>query len=569
MQPIKTIWQRILSLVTSKRVAWACIAFGVALRAAEYLLNSALYVDEGALAMNLINRSFAGLFQPLDANQAAPAGFLVLEKAALLAFGLSEYALRLFPFLFSIAALILFYSVARRVLAEWAVPLALLFFAASGQVVHYAAQVKQYSSDVAITLLIVLVGLHIKSKELTIKRVLLIAFVGVIVVWFSHPSVFVLAGVGTTLMLAALKRKDWPRVWKLAACSAMWVASFATFYLLSLKNLSANLTLEASWMKKGTFMPLPPTSVSDLEWYPSTFFKIFSNPVGSPFPFVAGLVFIVGCIALLKRNKTHLLMLISPVLFTLAASSLHKYPFGRRLLLFLLPLILIVIAAGIEFVIERAKPYSVFIGFVIFEVLFYTILSVGALALSWKRLLFFIAVSLFLIAAAAVLYVIDMSKLYAAAIGSVIAFFLLLQPVGGATRHMLNPRSRQDVRPILAHIRDNRQTGDLIYVYHREREPFRYYAPRYGFAPNGYVLGIDARGDWKGGVNESYNRDLDQLRGRPRVWIVFAEVRNAKGQTDMTEEDYFVSYLDSIGVRLDKFKRAGASVYLYDLSNAK
>ncbi|HYV03781.1 MAG TPA: hypothetical protein VFB82_04300, partial [Blastocatellia bacterium] len=102
--------EKALNLVTPRRLAWLIVAFAAALRAVQYFSNSALYVDEGALALNVINRGFAGFLRPLDLNQAAPPGFLALEKIAVAALGTGEYALRLFPFLFSLAAILLFYQ---------------------------------------------------------------------------------------------------------------------------------------------------------------------------------------------------------------------------------------------------------------------------------------------------------------------------------------------------------------------------------------------------------------------------------------------------------------------------
>src|SRR5262245_35146626 len=108
---LATSWEQAKALLSSKYVAWSIIAFGVLLRAAWYRFNPSLYVDEAALALNFMNRSFAGLFAPLDSNQGAPVGFLILERLAYLVVGDSEYALRLVPLLFSIASLLLFYLV--------------------------------------------------------------------------------------------------------------------------------------------------------------------------------------------------------------------------------------------------------------------------------------------------------------------------------------------------------------------------------------------------------------------------------------------------------------------------
>jgi hypothetical protein len=554
--------EKALDFVTPRRLAWLIIAFGAVLRAVQYFSNSALYVDEGALALNVINRGLVGFLRPLDLNQAAPPGFLALEKIAIAVLGNTEYALRLFPFLFSLAALVLFYQTARRVLAAWAVPVALLFFAVSEQLIYFSAQVKQYSGDVAMTLLIVLIGLHVEMKELTARRIALLALTGGIVVWISHPSVFTLAGVGTTLALVALRNKQWLRLGKIAFCSAFWLASFAVFYAVSLRQLSANQRLDVSWMNKGTFMPLPPTSCSDLGWFFKTFFGMFSNPADLPFPIAAGLVFAAGCVGLFLKRKTHLLMLASPLLFTLLASGLHKYPFGRRLLLFAVPLLLIILVSGIEFIVERARPVAWVIGFVIVEVLLFQIAANVFAIPSSRRPVSFIAISVVMIVLSAIFYIARKPTLYARSLGAVILFCLLLQPVGGATRSALNPPVREDVRPVLAYVKDHRQPGDLIYVYHHHRASFLYYAPKYGFTPDDYVLGEDERTHWDNQENPAYTRDLDQLRGR-RVWFVFSFVRTIAG---VNEEEYLVRYLYRIGSRLDGIKHAGASAYLYDLA---
>lgn len=510
-QAWKAYAQRLAEIVTAKRVTWFIVLFGVVLRAAVYLSKPALYVDEGALALNIIHRSFAGLLQPLDSGQAAPLGFLFLEKLAFLAFGDGEYSLRLFPFLFSVASIFLLWEAARRCLQTWAATIALAFFAVSSYLIYYAAQIKQYSSDAAVTLIILIAGLEIEAKALTTRRAALFAGIGAIVVWFSHPSVLVLAGVGAALSLSALVRKDWRRFWRLAGAYSVWLISFAVFYSISLRNLSGNETLETSWARKGTFMPLPPRSLADLEWIPRALVKMFSNPLGLPFPIVAALVFLIGGVALFLKNKQQLLMLIAPIAVTMLASGVHKYPFGRRLLLFLIPPVLLVVAAGAQYIIDKKRPYSALLG------------------------------------------------------GAIVAL-LLLQPAGGATNNMVRPRARHDIRPVLAYVRDHRRTGDAVYVYHHQREPFQYYAKKYGFDASECVMGIDARDKSKGGADwQAYEKDLDQLRTSERAWLLFSDVRKTKG---VNEEEFMTQYLDRLGARIGRFERAGAAAYLYDLSQS-
>ncbi len=46
------------------------------------------------LSISIVGRPWSGLFKPLEFDQAAPVGFLVLAKLAVSALRASEYALR-------------------------------------------------------------------------------------------------------------------------------------------------------------------------------------------------------------------------------------------------------------------------------------------------------------------------------------------------------------------------------------------------------------------------------------------------------------------------------------------
>ena len=81
---------------------------GSALRIAPFLIDRSLWLDEAKLALNVLERSPAQLFAPLDYDQAAPVGFLLLEKRAVMAFGEGERALRLVPLIAGLGALWLF-----------------------------------------------------------------------------------------------------------------------------------------------------------------------------------------------------------------------------------------------------------------------------------------------------------------------------------------------------------------------------------------------------------------------------------------------------------------------------
>jgi predicted membrane-bound mannosyltransferase len=136
------------------RVSWTAAVLGCLLRIVQYRLDRSLWMDEAYVSLNILHRSFAGLCRALDYHQGAPIGFLLLEKSAVRLWGGGEYVLRLFPLLAGIASVLLFYRLASKALPARAVPVAVGLFAISPSLIYYSSEVKQYSSDVAIALLL-------------------------------------------------------------------------------------------------------------------------------------------------------------------------------------------------------------------------------------------------------------------------------------------------------------------------------------------------------------------------------------------------------------------------------
>lgn len=69
---------------------------GISLAIYQFFYNRSLWNDEAALALNIIDKSFSQLLQPLDYKQVAPIAYLFVEKFLTLLMGKSEYALRIF-----------------------------------------------------------------------------------------------------------------------------------------------------------------------------------------------------------------------------------------------------------------------------------------------------------------------------------------------------------------------------------------------------------------------------------------------------------------------------------------
>jgi hypothetical protein len=495
-----------LARLVSYRPVVIALVLGVGLfcRLMQYLPDRSVNHDEAALAVNLLERSYAGLLKPLDFDQGAPVGFLVIEKALAGVLGHSEYALRLFPFVCGLISLFVFAWVAPQVLSRNAALIALALFAVTRGLVYYSTELKQYSSDVLFALLLTALALRTyRTEAWSWKHMFGWGLAGATAVWFSHPSVFVLAGTGIVYVLSSAVARDWRRVGGFMLTGVLWVASFLTCYFLFLCKLAQNTFLLSFW--DGSFMPLPPRSAHDLEWFPATFFDILNAPTGFTahnvsVAAVAVLAFLVGCVALFRsERRITLWMLLAPIGITLLVSGLHKYPFGDRLILFLVPAFLLIIACGAEEIWSRVRPV------------------LPTLAVAFMSLLF-------------------------------------LAPTMGAVGKILEPGRSDQIKPMLQYLKDHRQPGDRVFVYCLAWPPYRYYASQYGLPLDDSVVVGTRATDWR-----KYLDDVDQFKGEPRMWMLFLH--------HTTSTRLFQGELARVAVRREGLQAEGAAVGLYDFSN--
>lgn len=217
-------------------------------------------------------------------------------------------------------------------------------------------------------------------------------------------------------------------------------------------------------------------------------------------------MFLVGAYATFRKQKKIFFILLSPLLLTLIASSFRKYPFESRLILFYFPFLYLFITEGVIFFTDARSFYPKILGFILI-----VLIVCPALIVSYIEL-----------------------------------FHGVFYP--------------DEIKPILNYVRMNRQKEDTIYVYYGAERAFQYYADTYGFENGSYIIGKNFKENW-----EQYRTDIDQLKGKTRVWIIFTHVYFDQ---ERSEEKYIVDYMESIGKRLDSFHAVRASVYLYDFTNS-
>jgi hypothetical protein len=494
------------------------LCIGAGLRIWQYLANSSLWIDELALTRNIIDRPLSGLWLPLDYAQVAPVGFLFVQKFLTRLLGTNEFVLRAFPLACGLFSLALFWSVSKRLLNGWGVAFAVGLFSLGIPFIYFSSQVKQYSSDVAIALLLLLAALNIHERGVTFSRALSLGLLGAAAVWFSQPALLVMAGTGTAFALLALRQPEGQNMRWLWMTAVLWAGSGAAAVVHSLSNVTASDQAYFQWFWSNGFMPMPPRTLSEVGWLPGKLTWVFGafglglghtngglNYRWSP---VFTAVMLYGFWVLWRTQRHCALFLLLPVLVAIALSALSIYPFTARLLAFLIPFFLLAVAAGASALLTRLPDRFQFLGTVLLAVL------AGA--------------PIFAIAGA------------------------------------LPPSRIQHVRPLMAQVSEQLHPGDRIYVYSGAGLAFSYYAPRFGIRREVAIVGRCALGNPR-----NYFRELDKLRGQKRVWLV-ATHEQASGELDL-----ILGYLDQLGRRVETVTSPGSSgrlmenayAYLYDLSD--
>ena len=353
-----------------------------------------------------------------------------------------------------------------------------------------------------------MIVIQVATQKLNKIKVAVYSLLGALTIWFSHPAVFTLAGVGSSfLVIDTIKRKRKSKIFQNLFIYSTWLISFAVFYFVSVQSLNNNTDLMTSW--RNGF----PSSFYDINWVFNALGKFFYKPLG----FVgitdglAIFAFIVGSISLFQRQKNKLFILLSPLIATLFASFLHKFPFRNRLVLFLTPFFILLIAEGIDYLIQRRGLKKTFIP------------------------------------------------------GILLLAVMLFHPVTTASNLLIQPYQREEIKQVINYVKSNQQPEDTIYIFQRGHYQFLYYAEKYGYKSDDYIIGVDDLDKYDGkklsaAEEERYEQDLNKLRGNQRVWLIFSHAHVG------SENEMMKSYLDKIGKKIDLFETVGAFVYLYDLS---
>jgi hypothetical protein len=214
------------------------------------------------------------------------------------------------------------------------------------------------------------------------------------------------------------------------------------------------------------FLPLPFTVLGALRWLHDQALSAFSDQtmLRYQWPVMFLTAAAVGMVTLWRTRRRLAGFILGPVVLALVAASVHQYPFRGRLMFYLMPGLLLAIAAGVEWLRERSSHLHPALGVAI-----------------------------------------------------MVAF---AAPPVGALLAAPPPYDIEHMRSVLQYLQVHREPEDAIYVFPLHRIGVLYYGPRFGLNRDAWTTAICDRSEVS-----AYLRDIDRYRGTRRLWVISTEVR--------------------------------------------
>jgi hypothetical protein len=358
-RPLLPLQQLNLGLLTI-----VLVVLGIVWRIIHYALAFPIWGDEAFVAVNFLVRDYGQMLRDLEWGQIVSVGYMWIGLTACKLLGPSEWALRLPAFIFGIAALLLFYRFARRVLPLPAATLAIGILAAAYYPIRHATEVKPYALDMLVSLALSMLAWAVYQRPQSAARWFALILLAAAAPWLSYPAAFVGGAAGILLTILLCRQRFHPAI-ALGWCvfGVVLISSFVAMYQAyghEQAEYGKRLVDIEMWRKA-----FPPSPLKPLELLGWVFWVHTGNLLAYPVGGDKGgstATFILVCIGaarLGRRNFALLTLLLSPLVLALVAGALQKYPYGAsaRTSLYMAPAFCLLAGLGLWQVIAWiARP---------------------------------------------------------------------------------------------------------------------------------------------------------------------------------------------------------------------
>ncbi len=319
------------------------VGAGCAVRVGLWWQDRAFWRDELALVQSLDAYSPVQLLGPLSDAQSAPPLWLLLVRAVSLVAGDGERAYRLVAVSCGCATLVVMALLARRLVRHtWAAVVPLVLVMTISELVYYTAQTKQYATDTLLVTWLVLLGVRLLQRERSATgadRRTDLAWYGSLVLlpWFSHGAMIAAPFLAGWVALVQLRRGS-RTVGRLAAGLALPALSVLAAAAHARQLTSRVSDFAAYW---APFLgPHGKGFAAWWDWHGFVLREFALRELGLPYLWGSVLV-AAGLVIVVRRSPATGILLVLPLVAAYSVGVLGIYPFGRRLVLFCVPSLLV------------------------------------------------------------------------------------------------------------------------------------------------------------------------------------------------------------------------------------
>jgi hypothetical protein len=318
-------------------------AAGALLLVIQWSHGRVLWLDEEMIAINIRDRSLAQLIGRLSLGQAAPYGWLVLQRMMYVLFGPDERALRFIPMACGVATL----ATAAWIGSRWmrvAGAVTLVFLCALGQwVAFHGLELKHYSADVWLALLLPALAVHAIPDR---RRVAVWWIVAAVAQWFANGALFVTPACAIVIVWSAFRREGMRGAAAAAWPGLIWLALFGVNYVVALGPARASEFLRSYWVN--AFPPAASGIGGAARWLAGQLRPFAIKPGGSGFSLLFWIIAATGLVAAPGYPPAFRLIFALVPLSGFVWAAIRLVPMFERLSLWMVPALYVGIAMAAD-----------------------------------------------------------------------------------------------------------------------------------------------------------------------------------------------------------------------------
>jgi len=310
-----------------------------------------LWVDEEMIALNFRDRSVFELAGPLWLHQAAPLGWLILQRALLVTVDAGERTLRALPVLFGIATLWVAVWAGRR----WLRPVGAAVFTSLCSfglyISFFPLETKQYSADAFFGLLLPALAVWTlepveRHGEVRQGRILGWWLMASAALWIANGALFTAPACAAVMGLVVFQRAGVRKALLASVPGIILLASFAVHFWLSMRYVLHSEYLQDYWWH--AFPPDDAGPLQTLAWLASQVPMLARNPGGAEMWPAFWIAAAVGAAIAVRRHFSLGAVLIAVPVSAFVFGGFHLVPLEERLSLWALPPLYLAIAVAAE-----------------------------------------------------------------------------------------------------------------------------------------------------------------------------------------------------------------------------